>query len=376
MKLRVLFVDDNKLFLESIRRSLLDKQDEWDMSFVSDTTQALDILANGTDTVVVLDWMMPEVDGLTLAKTAKNIANRGDGPLLYFILLTAKQNTSDTVLALESGIDDYLCKPFDTRELKARIRVGQRLLQSERTTRTHAKEALGHSEERFRELVELLPEIVYETNEKGTVTFINKKSFETMGYSPDDLKKGLKFIDMVAPGERDTTAELVNEMMNGQRAGVIESVMQRKDGSTFSVINHSTTIIRKDKAIGLRGIILDITDRKQAEELFKRAKDQTDETNRRLEQAFELANQVAVQAEASSEAKSMFLANMSSKIDTPMTSVIDKIALLLDTELNEDQREHAEIISESATSLLDLVNNIINFSKNDTNNPYYSNKLD
>lgn len=99
---------------------------DFDVTVVGDGESALAFLRRATrPTLAVLDWMMPVLAGPDVCR-----AVRADLPLanLYLVLLTSREGRADLVAGLEAGADDYVIKPFDPGELRARVRVGQRVL--------------------------------------------------------------------------------------------------------------------------------------------------------------------------------------------------------------------------------------------------------
>jgi sigma-B regulation protein RsbU (phosphoserine phosphatase) len=120
----VLVAEDDRVTAELLSRTL--KRWEFDVTVVSNGAQAWDHLrAAAGPTLAILDWMMPELDGLEVCRRV-----RAELPLahMYIILLTARESRGDLVTGLNAGADDYVTKPFDADELRARVQVGVRIL--------------------------------------------------------------------------------------------------------------------------------------------------------------------------------------------------------------------------------------------------------
>jgi sigma-B regulation protein RsbU (phosphoserine phosphatase) len=91
----------------------------------------------GAPLLAVLDWMMPELDGLEVVRRVRTLPT--DRPP-YIIMLTTKGEKSDIIAGLEAGANDYLSKPFDAGELRARIKVGQRMVEMQEALATKVEE--------------------------------------------------------------------------------------------------------------------------------------------------------------------------------------------------------------------------------------------
>lgn len=113
--MRLLLAEDEKELSDALVAIL--RYNQYSVDTVYDGQEALDYLEVGNYDGVILDIMMPKVDGITVLKTLRQKGNH-----IPVIMLTAKSEINDKVLGLDCGADDYLTKPFSTKELLARIR--------------------------------------------------------------------------------------------------------------------------------------------------------------------------------------------------------------------------------------------------------------
>ncbi|MGB6684269.1 MAG: diguanylate cyclase [Candidatus Acidiferrum sp.] len=122
--MKILIADDEALSRRLLERTL--ERAGYEVTAVENGKQALEQLYKlDGPRLALLDWVMPEVDGPGVCRA---IRTRSEQAYVYMVLLTSKGSKEETVLGLESGADDYLTKPFNAEELRARLRVGERIL--------------------------------------------------------------------------------------------------------------------------------------------------------------------------------------------------------------------------------------------------------
>lgn len=115
MASRVLVVDDEKLIVKGLKFSL--EQDGMEVEAAYDGQEALECAKNNTYDIILLDIMLPKLDGLQVCQLIREFSN------VPIIMLTAKGDDMDKILGLEYGADDYITKPFNILEVKARIKA-------------------------------------------------------------------------------------------------------------------------------------------------------------------------------------------------------------------------------------------------------------
>ena len=208
--------------------------------------------------------------------------------------------------------------------------------------RKKIEEALTDSEEKYRTIVESLEDGYYEIDLSGNFRFFNDAMCGILGYERDAME-GINLKRFVDGENAKKIFELFKNALNTDKPiKAFDSTIIRKDG-TIRVVESSVSIIKdaKYQSIGFRGIMRDVTERKQAEAL----------------------TQEKIAAEFASRSKSEFLANMSHEIRTPLNSITGLTELVLDTKLSPDQREDLEVVKAASFSLLSVINDILDFSK-------------
>ena len=125
--MRILIADDDAVSLRMLEKTL--ERAGYEVTAVNDGRNAAkELCCPDGPRLALLDWMMPELDGPAVCRTVRRKRSQRH---VYLVLLTSKSSKEDIVEGLESGADDYLIKPFDPGELKARLHTGKRILELE-----------------------------------------------------------------------------------------------------------------------------------------------------------------------------------------------------------------------------------------------------
>lgn len=184
--MKILLVEDEKYLSKALKTILTHNNYSVDQAF--DGEEALDFIDINTYDCIILDIMLPKVDGITILRTV-----RKSGNLVPILMLTAKNEIEDKVKGLDYGADDYLTKPFDTNELLARLRAITR----RKIERTENNLKYGDLE---------LDCYTYELICNDNKVSLTSKEYQMMDYflrNPNEIISATKFLDSIWDEDSD-----------------------------------------------------------------------------------------------------------------------------------------------------------------------------
>jgi len=125
----------------------------------------------------------------------------------------------------------------------------------------------------YRELVELMPQTLFQIDKAGHFTFANRSGFKAFGYRPDDLKGPVSALAFFAPEDRRRLDRNIQRILKGEAVAGGEYTALRKNGKTFPVVVSANAVVVDGKAVGLRGVILDLSEIKRSRDLLRKSEE-------------------------------------------------------------------------------------------------------
>ncbi|MGB8226565.1 MAG: response regulator [Sedimentisphaerales bacterium] len=273
--MKVLIAED-----DTASRIILEKHlKDWGYEVLSaqNGSEAWQIIQNQQPEIVLIDWMMPAMDGLELCKRIRSAQSR---KYTFIIFLTSKVENEDVVTALDTGADDYLCKPFDKKVLKSRMAVGARTINYENE--------LQKSEERYQRITNSITDYIFTIKiSAGRITEIlhSDSSIAVTGYSAQELNENPSlWLEIVHKDDKQRVSQQLNRCAMGEAAESVEYRIIRKDGALRWVKSTVVQQLNKnDSQVSYDCLLKDITEMKNAEEQMRIAKEKAQESQVRLE---------------------------------------------------------------------------------------------
>jgi PAS domain S-box-containing protein len=257
-KPRILVVEDETIIADHLAQ-LLEQTGYGIAGIVHSGEDAVKAAEESLPDLVLMDIVLEgDLDGV---EAAGAIRSRLGIPVVY---LTAYSDDGILARAKETEPFGYLLKPVRKDALRTGIEMAFYKSRMERQLR--------ESEARFRELAELLPQSVYETDLSGDFTYVNRNTLHSFGYEADDVASGLNIFDIVAEADRTKVAGAIRDILNEQDRAEFEFTARRKDESTFPALAYADPVLRDGQVAGIRGIAVDITELKRYQQELEAAK--------------------------------------------------------------------------------------------------------
>jgi two-component system NtrC family sensor kinase len=185
--------------------------------------------------ITITDWVMPKMDGLELCRT---IRSHSQDRYIYIIILTAKDNKQDLIEVFEAGADDYVTKPFDPEELRARVQTSERIINLEESYK-YLQNVLIESRNKVRIVFDSLYEEIFAVDQHRKLVSANRRFVKRIGGTYEELTDGIFSLDSIV-----NTHRLYDPKIFHMVAQVFDGAVAQKS-LDVSVDHHGQTIYKQ-----------------------------------------------------------------------------------------------------------------------------------
>lgn len=261
---RILWADDNADMRAYVSRLLSGR---FDVEVVSDGKLALDAARARKPDLILADVMMPGLDGFGLLREIRDDAQLSETPV---ILLSARAGEEARIEGLQAGANDYLTKPFSSRELLALVESHIKLSRF----RQEAAEALRQADRNARllaSIVESSDDAIISKDLNGVITSWNKSAERLFGYTAEEAV-GQSIMILIPADRVDEEPRILAAIRSGERVDHFETIRVRKDGTLLNIsLTISPVKDAEGRIVGASKVARDITEWKRQEEALKQA---------------------------------------------------------------------------------------------------------
>lgn len=247
--MKVLIADDD-LTTRQMLAKYLDKQGI-SVITAADGDEALSIMESETIGIAVLDWIMPGLNGIEICRRIRQAKSRN---YIYLIMLTSKENSDDMLSGFDAGIDEYLPKPTDLRELHARIKAGMRIVNLE--------QSLTAKQDRLYELIQIKNRFI------GIAAHdLRNPAISIRGFSELLLKEKNKLTDeqkefiSIIHSTSNNMLDLLNDLLDFSQIESGKLILKKKPGSLKKLVEERLRLYRlhsENKRISITPDLADI----------------------------------------------------------------------------------------------------------------------
>lgn len=328
-KFQILVVEDDELDRLIMKKALRSSNINHDLFFAEDHESGKEATKDKEYDCIFLDYNLPGGTGLELLKEIRKSGN--ESPI---IIVTSQGDEKIAVEAMKNGANDYIPKNFLSGE---GIAQSVRYMVSIKENKSRHRELelqLSAAQNQLKAVVANSPIILFAVNNKSEITL-----FEGKGLDELNIDKTRILNQPLANFSKEIPIQLENfeKALKGEEVKVVVEWENKYFEIFYTAIRDKSKNI-----IGVIGIAADVTMHKRIQEELEKAK---------------------TLAEDTAKIKEEFLANMSHEIRTPMNGIIGLTRILLNTTLNEEQREYLTSIMQCSDNLMVIINDILDFSK-------------